>query len=93
VWIELSATYTGANTGDVHFDLFTGLVDGDGQEFYSGDCYAELSAPSMNAPSMAPGESVTWQACFDVPAESLQGAALFVTNLTELAETRYWQLG
>jgi hypothetical protein len=96
VVIELSAAYTGVDIGDVHRDLFTGLAAGDGQEFYSGDCYAELAAPSTDAPSMAPGESVSWQACFDVPSDAMEGAALYVTDLTETsasADTRYWQLG
>jgi hypothetical protein len=93
VWVELSATYTGADTGDVHGELFTGLVGGDGLEFYSSDCRAELLAPSATAPSLAPGESVSWQACFDVSAESLEGASLFVADLTASADTRHWQLG
>jgi hypothetical protein len=92
VWVELSATYTGADIGDVHGELFTGLVGGDGLEFYSGDCRAELQAPSATAPSLAPGESVSWQACFDVSSESLDGASLFVTDLTASGETRHWQL-
>jgi hypothetical protein len=95
VLVELTATYTGTGTGTVHMDLLTGLAGGDGQEFsINGECAAQLPAPSMSAPALAPGESAGWQTCLDVSPGSLQGASLFVSELTAAAEIRgYWQLG
>jgi hypothetical protein len=95
VLVELTATYTGPGTGDVHMDMVTSLAGGDGQEYYThGECAAQLPTPSMLAPPLAPGESTSWQTCLDVTPGSLEGASLFVSELTAEAETRgYWQLG
>ncbi len=45
-------------------------------------------------PALAPGESASWLTCLDVLPGALEGATLFVSELTAGAEIRtYWQLG
>jgi len=46
-------------------------------------------------PALAPGEPpASWQTCLDVLPGALEGATLFVSELTAEAEIRtYWQMG
>jgi hypothetical protein len=95
VLVELSATYTGEDTGTVGPPfLSVGLVGGDGLEYRDESCTAVLDQSASTVPPLSTGESGSWQACIDTTPGALEGATLFVGQLFASNEERvYWQLG
>jgi len=95
VLVELSATYSGEDSGTVGPPfLSVGLAGGDGLEYRDESCTAALDQPAFGIPPLSPGETAIWQACIDTSPGALEGASLFVGQLFASQETRvYWQLG
>jgi hypothetical protein len=65
VFADLTVQYTGTTAGDSYYDLFGYLYDGVGQEYDATDCWAELSTDAADLPDLTPGQTVSFQMCFD----------------------------
>ena len=65
LYADLSAQYTGTGTGSAYYDLYGYLDSADGEEFSATDCGEPVSPDAYDLPDLAPGETVTFQVCFE----------------------------
>lgn len=91
VLIELTVTYNGVEEGNPWIDLAPTFVGSDARQYDS--CPAVLPKDAMDVPTLEKTGSATYQECFDVPAEAIQGGTIFLEPLFSLEDTRvYWSL-
>jgi hypothetical protein len=75
---ELTVTYTGTEEGMPGFDLTAVLHGSDARQYSDTECSAVLPDDAMDAPTLNPGGSDTFQFCMDVPPTALTGGQLSV---------------
>ncbi|SEK84603.1 hypothetical protein SAMN04515665_105215 [Blastococcus sp. DSM 46786] len=78
VVVQLTATYTGAEEGFPGMDLTAVVHGSDNRQYSDSECMAVLPDDAMNAPTLNPGGTDTFQFCMDVPPAALAGAELSV---------------
>ncbi|HYO36618.1 MAG TPA: DUF4190 domain-containing protein [Geodermatophilus sp.] len=78
VLTQLSVTYTGTTEGMPGFDLTAVIHGADSRQYSDSDCMAVLRDDAMDAPTLDPGGSDTFQFCMDVPPAALPGGQLSV---------------
>jgi len=65
VYADVTVEFTGSGTGDAYMDLFGYLYDGVEDEYYATDCWAEVNPDAADLPDLNPGESASFEMCFD----------------------------
>jgi hypothetical protein len=75
---QLTATYTGADEGMPGWDLTTVFHGSDARQYADTDCSAVLPDDAMDAPTLNPGGTDTFQFCLDVPPAAITGGQLSV---------------
>ncbi|WP_328296052.1 DUF4190 domain-containing protein [Kineococcus sp. NBC_00420] len=89
LYADLSAQYTGTDTGSAYYDLYGYLDSADGEEFSATDCGEAVSPDAYDLPDLAPGETVTFQVCF-AGVEDPAGAAVEVVDGEGLGSYGSW---
>jgi hypothetical protein len=75
---QLTVTYTGAEEGNPGWDLTTVFHGSDARQYSDSECSAVLPDDAMDAPTLNPGGTDTFQFCMDVPPAAIQGGQLSV---------------
>jgi hypothetical protein len=78
VLTQLTVTYTGTTEGVPGFDLTTVFHGSDARQYSDAECAAFLADDAMDAPTLNPGGSDTFQFCMDVPPAAVAGGQLSV---------------
>ena len=78
VLAQLSVTYTGETEGMPGFDLTAVFHGSDARQYSDAECMALLADDAMDAPTLNPGGSDTFQFCMDVPPAAVAGGQLSV---------------
>ncbi|GAB3470278.1 DUF4190 domain-containing protein [Kineococcus endophyticus] len=65
VFADLTVQFTGSGSGDSYEDLYGYLYDVDGYEYDATDCIQTLSPDAADLPDLDPGQSATFQMCFE----------------------------
>ncbi len=78
VLTQLTVTYTGTTEGMPGFELSAVIHGADSRQYSDSDCMAVLPDDAMDAPTLNPGGSDSFQFCMDVPPAALAGAQLSV---------------
>ncbi|MGY1651874.1 DUF4190 domain-containing protein [Geodermatophilus sp. SYSU D01119] len=78
VLAQLSVTYTGDTEGMPGFDLTAVFHGSDSRQYSDSECMALLADDAMDAPTLNPGGSDTFQFCMDVPPAAVAGGQLSV---------------
>ncbi|MGY1783624.1 DUF4190 domain-containing protein [Geodermatophilus sp. SYSU D00698] len=78
VLAQLSVTYTGETEGMPGFDLTAVFHGSDARQYSDAECTAVLADDAMDAPTLNPGGSDTFQFCMDVPPAAVAGGQLSV---------------
>ncbi|WP_346622247.1 DUF4190 domain-containing protein [Blastococcus montanus] len=78
VLTQLTVTYTGDAEGTPGWDLSAVFHGTDNRQYSDSDCSAVLPDDAMEAPTLNPGGTDTFQFCMDVPPAALAGGRLSV---------------
>jgi hypothetical protein len=89
LFADLSAQYTGTDTGSAYYDLYGYLDSADGEEFSATDCGEAVSPDAYDLPDLSPGETVTFQVCF-AGVEDPAGASVEVVDGEGLGSYGSW---
>lgn len=73
VMAQLSVTYTGTEEGFPGMDLTAVFHGADNRQYSDADCMAVLPDDALDAPTLNPGGSDTFQFCMDVPPAAIDG--------------------
>lgn len=76
VLVQLTATYTGDTEGMPGFDLTAVFHGSDARQYSDTECMAVLPDDAMDAPTLNPGGTDTFQFCMDVPPAAIAGGEL-----------------
>jgi Domain of unknown function (DUF4190) len=88
VVVTVTATYEGATEGTPAFDL-TAVYNGtDSRQYSDSECFATLPQDAMDAPTLNPGGTATFQFCMDVPPAAIDGGVLFMEPTMSFEEER-----
>ncbi|RBY79832.1 hypothetical protein DQ238_09355 [Geodermatophilus sp. TF02-6] len=75
---QLTATYTGSEEGSPGWDLTAVFHGSDARQYSDADCTATLPDDAVDAPTLNPGGTDTFQFCMDVPPAAIEGGQLSV---------------
>lgn len=75
---QLTVTYTGTEEGMPGWDLSAVFHGSDARQYSDAECMAVLADDALDAPTLNPGGTDTFQFCMDVPAEAIAGGQLSV---------------
>jgi hypothetical protein len=75
---QLTVTYTGADEGMPGWDLSAVFHGTDARQYSDADCTAVLADDAIDAPTLNPGGTDTFQFCMDVPPSAIPGGQLSV---------------
>jgi hypothetical protein len=75
---QLTVGYTGAEEGTPGWDLTAVFHGTDARQYSDSDCSAVLPDDAMDAPTLNPGGTDTFQFCMDVPATAIPGGQLSI---------------
>ena len=75
---QLTVTYTGTEEGMPGWDLSAVFHGSDARQYSDAECMAVLADDALDAPTLNPGGTDTFQLCIDVPAEAIAGGQLSV---------------
>jgi hypothetical protein len=75
---QLSVSYTGGEEGTPGWELMAVFHGSDARQYSDAECSAVLPDDPMEAPTLNPGGSDTFQFCMDVPAAAIQGGQLSI---------------
>ncbi|WP_309080746.1 hypothetical protein [Zhihengliuella sp.] len=78
VLVDLTVAYEGTEEGTPWLDLTAELVGSDARIYSSSTCTAVLERNGIEQPNLTAGGTSSYQTCFDVPAEAIEGAMLRV---------------
>ncbi|MBN1091893.1 DUF4190 and DUF4352 domain-containing protein [Blastococcus sp. TML/M2B] len=78
VLAQLTVTYTGADEGQPGFDLTAIFHGSDSRQYSDSECSAVTPDDSMDAPTLNPGGSDTFEFCMDVAPAGLVGGQLSI---------------
>lgn len=93
VAVQLDVTYVGTEEGDPWLDLSPTFVGSDARQYSATACMATTEMPSFDVPTLENSGSGTYQECFDVPADAIDGGKIFVESDSFGDEGRvYWAI-
>ncbi|SDO72346.1 DUF4190 domain-containing protein [Geodermatophilus sp. DSM 45219] len=75
---QLTVTYTGTEEGMPGWDLSAVFHGSDARQYSDAECMAVLADDALDAPTLNPGGTDTFQFCMDVPAQAIAGGQLSV---------------
>lgn len=75
---QLTVTYTGTEEGMPGWDLSAVFHGSDARQYSDAECMAVLADDALDAPTLNPGGTDTFQFCMDVPAGAIAGGQLSV---------------
>ena len=75
---QLTVTYTGADEGMPGWDLSAVFHGTDARQYSDADCTAVLADDAIDAPTLNPGGTDTFESCMDVPPSAIPGGQLSV---------------
>ncbi|WP_158545893.1 DUF4190 domain-containing protein [Blastococcus sp. TF02A-30] len=78
---QLTVTYTGTSEGNPGFDLSSVFHGSDSRQYSDSECSAVLPDDAMEAPTLNPGGSDTFQFCMDVAPAAIAGGQLSIEPL------------
>jgi hypothetical protein len=81
VIVEVDAQYVGDDEGNAFWDLSYVFNGTDARQYSDGDCSAVLPNDGIDAPTLNPGGSASFQVCMDVPPSAIDGGLLFIEPL------------
>ncbi|MGY1690393.1 hypothetical protein [Geodermatophilus sp. SYSU D01105] len=81
VVVEVDAQYVGDDEGKTFWDLSYVFNGTDARQYSDGDCGAILPNDAIDAPTLNPGGSASYQVCMDVPPSAIDGGVLFIEPL------------
>ena len=87
---QLTVTYTGAEEGTPGWDLSAVFHGTDARQYSDADCMAALADDAMEAPTLNPGGSDTFQFCMDVPPSAIPGGQLSVEPTMSFEDERVY---
>lgn len=91
VLTTLGVTYVGDEEGDPWIDLTAKLSGSDARNYGESTCQAVVPQPAMDVPTLSNGGKATYNVCFDVPAEAVKDAKVYVEASMSFDDTRqYW---
>ena len=82
---QLTVTYTGTEEGTPGWDLTAVFHGSDARQYSDADCSAVLADDAMDAPTLNPGGTDTFQFCMDVPPSAIPGGQLSVEPTMSLS--------
>jgi hypothetical protein len=85
---QLTVTYTGGEEGTPGWDLSAVFHGTDARQYSDADCSAVLADDAMEAPTLNPGGSDTFQFCMDVPPSAIPGGQLSVEPTMSFEDER-----
>ena len=85
---QLTVTYTGADEGMPGWDLSTVFHGTDARQYSDADCTAVLADDAIDAPTLNPGGTDTFQFCMDVPPSAIPGGQLSVEPTMSFEDER-----
>jgi hypothetical protein len=88
VVVTVTATYQGATEGDPGFDISAVYNGTDSRQYSDSECSASLPQDAMDAPTLNPGGTATFQFCMDVPAAAVAGGSLFMEPMMSFEDER-----
>lgn len=75
---QLTVTYSGTEEGMPGWDLTSVFHGADNRQYSDSECMASLPDDAMDAPTLNPGGSDTFQFCMDVPPAAIAGGQLSI---------------
>jgi hypothetical protein len=81
VIVEVDAQYVGDDEGNAFWDLSYVFNGTDSRQYSDSDCGAVLPNDALDAPTLNPGGSASFQVCMDVPPSAIDGGVLFIEPL------------
>jgi Domain of unknown function (DUF4190) len=87
---QLTVTYTGAEEGMPGWDLSAVFHGTDARQYSDADCTAVLADDAMDAPTLNPGGTDTFQFCMDVLPSVIPGGQLSVEPTLSLDDERVY---
>jgi hypothetical protein len=75
---QLTVTYTGSEEGMPGWDLTSVFHGTDARQYSDADCMAVLADDALDAPTLNPGGTDTFQFCMDVPPAAIPGGQLSI---------------
>ncbi|WP_147263107.1 DUF4352 domain-containing protein [Geodermatophilus sp. TF02-6] len=81
VVVEATARYVGTDEGNPFWDLSYVFTGTDARQYSDSDCSALLPDDAVDAPTLDPGGSASFQVCMDVPPTAIDGGQLFIEPL------------
>ena len=85
---QLTVTYTGADEGMPGWDLPAVFHGTDARQYSDADCTAVLADDAIDAPTLNPGGTDTFQFCMDVPPSAIPGGQLSVEPTMSFEDER-----
>ncbi len=91
VIVEATAEYVGVTEGNPFWDLSYVFNGTDARQYTDTQCSAVLPNDAIDAPTLNPGGSASFQVCMDVPPAAIDGGVLFFEPLVSYdAGERIW---
>ncbi|MGR6967909.1 hypothetical protein ACU610_25960 [Geodermatophilus sp. URMC 61] len=90
VTAQLTVTYTGTDEGTLGWDLSAVFHGNDARQYSDADCMAVLADDAMDAPTLNPGGTDTFQFCTDVPPAAIPGGQLSVEPTMSIDDERVY---
>jgi hypothetical protein len=75
---QVTVTYTGSEEGTPGWDLTTVFHGTDARQYSDTECSAVLPDDAMDAPTLNPGGTDSFQFCMDVPPAAIEGGQLSI---------------
>lgn len=92
ILVELGVQYLGNHTGSPWIELSQSFVGSDAREYDSSQCGAVVARPGIFQPDLEHGGRSHYQICFDVPANAIPRARIFIKETFAFDGPRtYWQ--
>jgi hypothetical protein len=81
VIVEVDAQYVGDEEGNAFWDLSYVFNGTDSRQYSDSDCSAVLPEDAIDAPTLNPGGTASFQVCMDVPPSAIDGGVLYIEPL------------
>ncbi|WP_457002555.1 hypothetical protein [Geodermatophilus sp. SYSU D00814] len=79
--VEVTAQYVGTEEGQPGWDLSYVYNGTDARQYSDSECGAVVPNGGLDAPTLNPGGSASFQMCMDVPPAAIDGGQLFIEPL------------
>jgi hypothetical protein len=87
VIVEATTRYVGTTEGNPYWDLSYVFNGTDARQYADTECSAVLPNDALDAPTLNPGGSASFQVCMDVPPGAIEGGVLFLEPLASFGPT------